>query len=89
MARNQNKIVFVLLISFNTLYGVIASATTTALPPLCLTWQTADYVYQSRIYRPSPPRPIWTGWRHEGACRTNCKVDRWSGHVYCCKRVCR
>ncbi|WP_058535231.1 hypothetical protein [Legionella saoudiensis] len=32
----------------------------------------------------------WTGWRYVGrGCRQNCLVDRWSGRVIRCNRVCR
>lgn len=90
MTRNQ-KIIFVLLISlvmiFNPLYGAVAKASILSFS--CIPYQSPDYVNGLKIYRPSPPRPFWTGWRYEGNCRKNCKVDRWSGHVYCCKRVCR
>ena len=90
MARNQ-KIIFVLLISlfmlFNTLYCAVAKAG--IFSSSCIAYHSPDYVYGHTIYRPSPPRPFWTGWKYEGNCRENCKIDRWSGHIYCCKRVCR
>lgn len=42
-----------------------------------------------------PPRAyhrnkfFWTGWRHVGhGCRKNCLIDRWSGRVIRCNRVC-
>lgn len=90
MALNQ-KIMFVLLIFtfmlFTSLYSAVARAG--IFSPVCLTHQSPDYIHQFKIYRPSPPRPFWTGWRYQGNCRKNCKVDRWSGHIYCCKQICR
>jgi hypothetical protein len=90
MARNQ-KIIWGLLISllmlFNTLYCATAKAGILSSP--CVAYHPSNYVFGPIIYRASPPRPFWTGWRYEGNCRKNCKVDRWSGRVYCCKRVCK
>ena len=85
---NQNMMP-VLVVSLLMLFNC-STANAGTLGSSCTRYQPiAGYVVGTIIYQSSPPRPFWTGWRYEGNCRKNCKVDRWTGRVYRCKRVCR
>lgn len=102
VSARSNKSLFVLLISSLILpggfYSTVAKADspTQSLAGQQLAYFVGYHSYPSYVYYGPPVyryhyrKLYWTGWRYVGyGCRSRCLVDRWSGRVLRCKRVCR
>lgn len=49
-----------------------------------------SHIGPNRHYHHQPRQPYWTGWRHTSPrCQKRCLVDRRTGHIIRCTRVCR
>jgi hypothetical protein len=93
--RALSILLFSVLMLLGGLYSSVAKANTPESTPIAgqqlayfIGYHSAPgYVYYGpRHHR----RAYWTGWRYVGhGCRKNCLVDRWSGRVIRCNRVCR
>ena len=94
-------IVSFLILAGGLLYSTVAKANATTTP--LAGEQLAYYVgfhsspnaytpvyYGPQYYHHHQKKLYWSGWRSVGhGCRKNCLIDRWSGRVLRCNRVCR
>ena len=103
MEKTMNKsyssftlLILSFLLLIGSLYSTVAKANTPS--QLSSSTQLAYFIgyHSSPGYHYAPPprayhrnKFFWTGWRHVGhGCRKNCLIDRWSGRVIRCNRVC-
>lgn len=91
-------LIFSFLILAGGLYSTISKADTLSSPiageqlAYFIGYHSSPgYVYYGPQYYHHHQRKLyWTGWRHTGhGCRKNCLMDRWSGRVVRCNRLCR
>lgn len=95
--KNISRLFLSLIILIGFFYSSIVQADTS---PSQLPGQQLAYFigYHSGGYYEPPPyyyhrhhrSLFWTPWRYVGhGCRKSCLIDRWSGHVIRCRRICR